>query len=403
MVMSDTNPAVILYDALGNPLAVQAGAAVPLATPALITAGQSQVDGNAYRLDVSPAGVASVSIANPLGQQTMAGSVSVALASDQTPLSVTFPGTVAVTQSTSPWVTDGSGFVQPISAAALPLPAGAATEATLASRASEATLASRASEATLASRASEATLATRASELTLLSRASEATLLTRASASQLPAILVGGRLDGNLGAWLGSTSPTVGQKAMADSIPVVFASDQSALPVTGLVTGTVTLAERVTYSTASLIAVVNPATDIATLSGSASKIVKVTRITLNGEAAGGPIVEVFFVKRSSANTGGTSTPSFGVPYDSLSAAATAVLTNYTANPASLGTTVGNVRIIKTEFAAPGGTPPYIEIDFTVPGVQQLVLRGANEFLAINLNGFAQNNVGVTLSVEWTEE
>jgi hypothetical protein len=49
--------------------------------------------------------------------------------------------------------------------------------------------------------------------------------------TQLPAALVGGRFDINTGAWLGSTAPTVGQKTMANSLPVVIASDQSSLPV----------------------------------------------------------------------------------------------------------------------------------------------------------------------------
>lgn len=49
--------------------------------------------------------------------------------------------------------------------------------------------------------------------------------------TQLPAALVGGRLDANVGAWLGSIAPTVGQKAMASSVPVVVSSDQSTLPV----------------------------------------------------------------------------------------------------------------------------------------------------------------------------
>lgn len=53
--------------------------------------------------------------------------------------------------------------------------------------------------------------------------------------TQLPASLVGGRLDSNLGAWLGSTSPTVGQKTMANSVPVVIASNQSTLPISGTV------------------------------------------------------------------------------------------------------------------------------------------------------------------------
>jgi hypothetical protein len=56
---------------------------------------------------------------------------------------------------------------------------------------------------------------------------------------QLPAALVGGRLDTNIGAWLGATTPTVGQKAMAASIPITFASDQTPLPASQSGTWTV--------------------------------------------------------------------------------------------------------------------------------------------------------------------
>lgn len=41
-----------------------------------------------------------------------------------------------------------------------------------------------------------------------------------------------GRLDTNIGAWLGSTTPTVGQKTAAASIPVVLPSDSFISPVT---------------------------------------------------------------------------------------------------------------------------------------------------------------------------
>lgn len=51
------------------------------------------------------------------------------------------------------------------------------------------------------------------------------------SAGQLPAALVGGRLDTNVGAWLGSTAPTVGSKTSANSIPVVIANDQGTFTV----------------------------------------------------------------------------------------------------------------------------------------------------------------------------
>jgi len=178
---------------------------------------------------------------------------------------------------------------QPISAVALPLPTGAATEATLLTRATEATLATRATEATLLTRATEVTLATRLADATFTSRintlgqktmalstpvviASDQSVIpvsdnggsltvdgtvtanqgtaTGAAApwsvrlsdgaafydgtktGQLPTVLVGGRLDTNVGAWLGSTAPTVGQKVMTSSVPVVIASDQSAVPTT---------------------------------------------------------------------------------------------------------------------------------------------------------------------------
>lgn len=72
------------------------------------------------------------------------------------------------------------------------------------------------------------------------------------SSAQLPAALVGGRLDENVGAWLGSTAPTVGQKAMASSLPVAIASDQTTLavvPVDGATTANITAAgQSVTLS-----------------------------------------------------------------------------------------------------------------------------------------------------------
>jgi len=54
---------------------------------------------------------------------------------------------------------------------------------------------------------------------------------------QLPAALSNGRLNTNLGSWIGSTAPTIGQKAMGASLPVVLASDQSPLTVQGDPTG----------------------------------------------------------------------------------------------------------------------------------------------------------------------
>lgn len=53
--MSNDNPAVVLYDALGRPLAVQEDAAIPANTPRLLVAGKDN-SGNARTLSVDSGG-----------------------------------------------------------------------------------------------------------------------------------------------------------------------------------------------------------------------------------------------------------------------------------------------------------------------------------------------------------
>ncbi len=53
--MSDENPSVILYDALGRPLAVQDAVAIPANTPRLLFAGKDG-SGNARTVGVTPNG-----------------------------------------------------------------------------------------------------------------------------------------------------------------------------------------------------------------------------------------------------------------------------------------------------------------------------------------------------------
>jgi hypothetical protein len=91
---------------------------------------------------------------------------------------------------------------QPISASSLPLPAGAATEVTLGTLATQATLALVKAKTDNI----DVLLSTRATESTLATRLADATFTARIN--------------------------TLGQKAMAASTPVTFASDQSSLAVT---------------------------------------------------------------------------------------------------------------------------------------------------------------------------
>ena len=104
------------------------------------------------------------------------------------------------------------------------LPTGAATETTLSSIN---TKTPALGQAVMAS-SSPVVIASNQSAIPINDNAGSLTTDT----PQLPAALVGGRLDANVGAWLGSTAPTVGQKTMANSVPVAIASNQSAIPVT---------------------------------------------------------------------------------------------------------------------------------------------------------------------------
>jgi len=225
-----------------------------------ITGSQTLPTGasTAAKQDTGNASLASIDGKTPAqGQALMAASSPVAIASNQSPLpvsqsgswlvgagqagpwsvgqsgawtidatqsglwSVSVSGTVAASQN-GVWTVGVSGTV-PISAAALPLPAGASTEATLAARNAEATqLLVKAKTDNL-----DVLLSTRATEATLSTRASEATL-----------------------AALNTKVPSQGQAAMAASIPVAIASDQSVFSVSiGSSTGKTIVGKTATLAT----------------------------------------------------------------------------------------------------------------------------------------------------------
>ena len=97
------------------------------------------------------------------------------------------------------------------------------------------------------------------------------------------------------------------------------------------------------------------ATDIVQIIGSATTLVSINRITISGTQTTGSMVKFVLAKRSTANTGGTFTSPTLVPHDSADAAATTVISNYTANPTSTGTLVGNIRQQFVPFSAAAGT------------------------------------------------
>ncbi len=176
---------------------------------------------------------------------------------------------------------------------------------------------------------------------------------------------------------------------------------QPALNATGLIVRPLPF-EPTTYSTSSgsFVVAATP-TDVFTLIGSASKTIRINKIKVTGSTTSGSPVKITIqlIKRSTADTGGTSAILTSVPHDSTNAAATAVARSYTANP-TLGTAVGTARAQATSFQAAGLTE-VIEWNFEQGG-QHLVLRGVTESIAINFNGTTVTGSIIAISIEWQE-
>lgn len=160
-----------------------------------------------------------------------------------------------------------------------------------------------------------------------------------------------------------------------------------------------------TYSASVLnLAAAATPTDVFTLTGSATKLVKILRVVFSATSTTETSYNAILLKRSTANSAGTSTTQTNVSHDSNNAAATAIARAYTANP-TLGTLVGNLHAFKaiSPAAAPGQPGNVVTVfDFSLHG-QPIVLRGTGEVFSLNLGGVTITGNSFDVSVTWTEE
>lgn len=150
-------------------------------------------------------------------------------------------------------------------------------------------------------------------------------------------------------------------------------------------------------------AAVTPAatpTDIVNLKGSATKTVYVTRVRLVGLATTKGVLAMQLLKRSTANSGGTSTTPTPVPYDSDNGSATAVVNQYSANP-TVGSVVGSaIAAENLSMAVAGDSTGHIDWDFRD---NPIVLRGVAESVSINGSGGAVPSGGaIGYAIEFYE-
>jgi len=201
--------------------------------------------------------------------------------------------------------------------------------------------------------------------------------------------------------------------ATVDTLPTVAATDRidsqadlqgriyvNAVPVSG---------SKISYSSATVgLVTAASATDIFTITGSATKTIRVKHIRISGTVSSTTYVDVLLIKRSAANTSGTSTAVNAVPNDSSNPAASATVLSYTANP-TLGAVVGTMKSAKLLMnqtvpnnAQSAGVQIPIEWTFGSRG-QAITLRGTSQVLAINLNSTTLSGSSFDITIEWQEE
>ena len=147
----------------------------------------------------------------------------------------------------------------------------------------------------------------------------------------------------------------------------------------------------------------NP-TDFLTITPSGSKLARIKSLVFAGAATAASNIIVNVMRRSTANTGGTSAAKVGVPRDTLNDASTMNIQLYSANPTSLGTAVGTIDGGRLNLApaANGGIDRLI-YQYSWLNDQALIVR-PNDFLALNLAGAAWPAGGVLdFGVMWSEE
>ena len=192
--------------------------------------------------------------------------------------------------------------------------------------------------------------------------------------------------------------------------------------VTAISTGSVTVAmagtpaagivqqdtvKRETYSAAFTgLTPAASATDFFTLTGSASVTVRIKSVECSGISTAAATATIVALRRSTANSAGTSTDLTETKHDTQAPTASATALSYTANPTT-GTLAGNLRAgkLSTVTAASTAVPSQrLAWTFGDGDGQDVILRGTGEVFALNGNG-ASFSAGTSLdcSVTWTEE
>lgn len=208
----------------------------------------------------------------------------------------------------------------------------------------------------------------------------------------------------SLGLWLGLTTLAFAQ------VPCIGVSGINSSPTPG-----VTCAQEPNVATFAAsgygIAPASSATDVACITGSATKVVRVQSVRVSGTAGTLVTLPVILTKHTVANTGGTAATSTALPVPvslntgtATTASATATTTAYTANPTVDATALivdaQTVSLITTSALASqaGGLFNYMGRNYVEPPT----LVGVAQQLCVNLGSISVSSGLLAVSFVWTE-
>lgn len=141
-------------------------------------------------------------------------------------------------------------------------------------------------------------------------------------------------------------------------------------------------------------------TDNAVLPGNATNTAYVTRVIVSCTETTAGNVTVNLVKRSAADTSGTSAGMTAVPDDANFSAANSAPLSYTGTGPTVGTPVGNVDTYQLGCMAAATASPN-DIYVLDRRLKPIVLRGTAQQLAVNFGG-AITGGNITVTFEWEE-
>jgi hypothetical protein len=157
-----------------------------------------------------------------------------------------------------------------------------------------------------------------------------------------------------------------------------------------------------TYSASAKTSLAVSARDVMMIPGNAVTVVYVTKLIISGTATVARLQDLQVVRRSTANTGGTSSSMSVAQHDSTDAAPSSTPITYTANPSALGTLAGTIRQSFLALGTPASSDDNIIVfDFGDKG-RPVVLRGTTQSLCIDMSATSLSGDVLSVSVEWYE-